>query len=231
MPPLPAQPSVLAVELKHTYSNDIDVQVKQFWQYSGTAPTNAQLSAFCTAQASNWDNQWVHVCHSDVVLTEIVATDLTSATAARGSWSGSLAGDLSGAVLGAQVCFLVGYTIARRYRGGKPRNYWPLGDAATLQDPQHWTSAFVASVSGYSAGWNTQTALNGWTGGGTLSQVNVSYYEGFKVVDGSTGRAHNVSLVRGGPPPAGPVIAPDPITGYTYSPLLATQRRRTTRKR
>jgi len=53
------------------------------------------------------------------------------------------------------------------------------------------------------------------------SQVNVSYYEGFKVVtDPRTGRSRNVSLVR----PEGTAI--DAITGFSSNPKLGSQRLR-----
>ena len=232
MPPLPAQPSTLAVELKHTYSNDTDVQVKQFWQYAGTAPTDAELNTFSSAVEAAWASHVAPLSSSDVVLVEVVSTDLTSDTASRGTWTGSTAGSVGTAPLSAQDCFLQGFTVARRYRGGKPRSYWPLGVAADLLDPQHWTSGFLSSVETGLAAYATAIEGAGWSGAGSIVQVNVSYYNGFKIVGGPYPlRTRNIPLVRGSGAPAGPVIPPDVITGATYSPLLATQRRRTTRKR
>ncbi len=62
---------------------------------------------------------------------------------------------------------------------------------------------------------NTPTTLR------LLGQVNVSYYEGFKVVtDPLTGRSRNVSQLR----PEGPAV--DRITSFSINPKLGSQRRR-----
>lgn len=231
MPALPDQPNTLRIDLKFTYANDLDVLVRQFFTYTGTAPTNANLDTFAASVAGLVDSELKTLFHSTVALVETTVTDLSSSTAGRGTSSTGVTGTLSGAVNGAQVAFLQGNLIDRRYRGGKPRTYWPFGDQSVLEDPQHWTSGFVTDVATGVGGYTNGVLALTWAGATMVDNVNVSYYAGFVPVAGSTGRVKNVSQVRGTAHSTEPVIAPDPVTGSTFSNILATQRRRTTRKR
>jgi hypothetical protein len=224
--------STLSVINKCTYSNDLDILVKTFWGYSGTAPSDSELDTFAGDVEAAWVSHLNGLCSTDISMVETTVTDLTSDTAARGVSTSVANGTRSGDPLGAQICFLTPYSIARRYRGGKPRTYWPFGVYDDLLDPQHWTTTFVTAVQTGVGAWQSEIAALTWSGATISGQVNVSYYNGFKPVAGSTGRYRNVSLVRGsGEEGAGPVIPPDPILSTSYSQLLATQRRRTTRKR
>lgn len=222
--------NTLRVQIKYTYSDDLDVLVRTYWSYFGTAPTNAQLDTFALDVAMAENTNCASLRTSAVTLVEVIARDLTSDMGAVGTHTGSNPGTLSGGELGAQTAFLVNYQIPRAYRGGKPRNYMPFGSSGVLQDAQHWTTEFVTGVTtGFTA---MQTAISEltWSGATITGQVNVSYYSGFVPVPGSTGRYKNVSQVRG-TTHGGPIIAPDVISSTTFSPLVATQRRRTTRKR
>jgi hypothetical protein len=115
---------------------------------------------------------------------------------------------------------LVNYVIGRRYRGGKPRSYFPWGTVADLQGRQNWTAGFLTNVNTNLA--TAFAAMIGANAGSTVvtAHVNVSYYLGSKVViDPITGRAHNVSIARDVP-----VV--DTIDSFKTSPTVASQRRR-----
>ena len=224
-------PATLRVDLKFTYANDLDVLVRQFYTYDGSAPSDTELNTFAASVAGLVNTDLKTLFHSTVELVETTVTDLSSDTAARGSSGTTVTGTLSGAVNGAQVAFLQTNSIARRYRGGKPRTYWPFGDQSVLQDAQHWTTAFQGDVSAGVSNFTNGVLALVWSGATMVDNVNVSYYAGFVPVIGSTGRYRNVSQVRGTAHSTGDVIPPDPITSSSFSTLLATQRRRTTRKR
>jgi hypothetical protein len=68
--------------------------------------------------------------------------------------------------------------ISRRYRGGKPRVYFPLGSATDMADPQHWTAAFLTSAgNAFNAVNNALQAFTSPTIN-TPALANVSYYSG-----------------------------------------------------
>jgi hypothetical protein len=125
-----------------------------------------------------------------------------------------------GASLTANDCVLRDLLIARRYRGGKPRQYWPFGVITDLQTAQVWLNAFVtACTTGFTNHTAGMTGLT-WPGGQLQTEVNVSYYQGFKVVTSpTTGRARNVPTPR-----STPLI--DAATGSRINQRIATQRRR-----
>jgi hypothetical protein len=226
MPALPVVPNVLRLEYKQTYSSDLDVLTRTFWVWAGTTPTVGNLNTMAAACAAAYDANLTSLLSTDITLTETTLVALDSLSAAAGSSSASYSGSVGGGVLPAGTCFLVNYQIARRYRGGKPRSYWPFGVADKLNDPQHWTGAWVTDVSTQIGLW--ATAIEGVAAGGTTisGQCNVSYYAGFAPVQNPvTKRWRNIPTPRVGP------VTYDPIIGTTFSPLIASQRRRSTRKR
>jgi len=220
MAPLPVVPSTLRVACKHTWDLDTDVLSRFFITYTGSAPTAGQLDTFCTAVASAWASDLAPLCPSDIVLTEVEAIDLTSATSAQGLATVSDAGSRSGVTLSADTCLLVGYEINRRYRGGHPRGYWPFGVQADLFNAQTWASAFVSACATDFASFFAAVIAAGWSGAGTLSHTNASIFEGFTVeISPSTGRARNVPTKR-----ASAVV--DAVTSLAVRSRVASQRRR-----
>jgi hypothetical protein len=221
MPPLPAVPNVLVVSTKFTVGSDTNVQTRWHFQYTGGPPSNAD----CTAMAATILGDANTDLASDVHLTSTIAGvevyDLSSATAGAGSSSGSTVGSKGGTPLPANTCCLCNATISRRYRGGKPRTFWPFGGGADIGTAQTWTTTSQSQM---------QTGLNNYrthilavSHGSTViaSHVNVSYYSGFTVItDPVTGRVRMVPKLRTG----GPLV--DQITGISVNPKPGTQRRR-----
>jgi hypothetical protein len=221
-------PSVIELQLKHTLGVDLDVLTNLYFLYSGGPPDVTDCEAFASATAGYWSAELAPLANEDILLTQVTCTDITSPTSARGIWAGSNAGTRAGAKLGAAVCALSNYTIARRYRGGKPRSYWPWGVSSDVTAPQQWTGAFLTA-------WATaDAAFFGYvlaaSSGTTIlrNHVNVSFYEGFTTrpdppIAGV--RAKNIST------PRSPTAIYDLIESTSYNPLLASQRRRNTHRR
>lgn len=220
MPALPAVPSTVRVQLKHTFGVDNDLMVRFYLQYSGSAPTAAQLNTFCTAIATAWNSDMAAQISSLVTLVEVIAEDLSSSTGATGSWSGTHSGTSGTTEIPLSTAMLVNFTIARRYRGGKPRMYWPPPNGGDLTSPSAWSTATITAWNTALGSFFTAAEAAVWTGGGTLSQVNVSYYSGFTAFKGPTGRYRNIATLRTG----GPVV--DAITSVTANGKPANQRRR-----
>lgn len=220
MPALPDVASVIRITTKLSVSGgSSDIISRWFMKYTGTAPTNADLNTLAAAVVTHWGVEMKGLFHSAYHLTEVEIVDLTSPSAAVGLASASVAGTRSGEVLSAAAAVCVQYKIGRRYRGGHPRSYWPMGVQGDLADVNTWDSTMITSSEADVAAFIADVAGEVWSGGGTLTHVNVSYYDGFTNVTGPTGRARAVPTLR-----VTPVV--DDVAGYNTNPQVASQRRR-----
>ena len=221
MPALVDQPNVLAVRLHWAASLDTNIQSKLHFKWSGTAPSNATCSTLASDIRAFAVTRFQGLIDSDHTIGEVDVTDLTSAIAGNGAATGSTAGSRAGAFLPAGVAVLTSYKIGRRYRGGKPRTYWPFGVGGDMQNNSTWQTTFMDAV---------RTAVNGFvadTSGLTVAgcsvgaHCNVSYYEGFVSSQNPvTLRWRNIPL------PRTVAIAPDDITAISVDTKPASQRRR-----
>jgi hypothetical protein len=220
MPALPAVNQVIRTALVGQQGLDADVVTRFYHSYTGTAPTDAQLVTFATTIGTAWNTDLASLHGMQYTLNQVECIDLSSATSAIGTAAVSHTGTRSGAKLPGSACMVTSYTIARRYRGGHPRGYWSMGTDAEIADQQHWTSAFVTAVDTGVTAFFAAIAAGGWTGAGTIQQVNVSYYHNFTVVTNPiTGRARNVPTLRGTP-------LQDAVTAYVARSSIGSQRRR-----
>lgn len=221
MPALPPVPKVLqlAFGTLDATNNYLDINRLHF-AYTGTAPSSAQLVSFATTVLTAFGSALAPSMISDLTISSLVAADLSSPTSAVASVSASVVGTLTGGPLPAGTALLMSATVARRYRGGHPRSYLPLGDDSKITNSTRWLGAFVTAVNTAWAGFITAVEGAGWTGAGTISPVNVSYYEGFTNLTTPNMRNYNVPKLRVG----GPVI--DPIVGYIGRARIATIRKR-----
>ncbi|MFZ0169912.1 MAG: hypothetical protein WAL64_10950 [Candidatus Dormiibacterota bacterium] len=222
MPPLPDVPNVLRVDWQWSVGSDTTITTKNFFSYSGSAPTSAScvtMAADIYALQAVDDSQW----GSDVTLIGCKVTDLSSHSGGVGEHAQSTVGGRSGIPLPASACVLVNYQIARRYRGGKPRSYFPWFTSEDIVTAQTWDSSVITAVdSALSAFFAGVAGIS--VGGCTITQhVNVSYYNGFTARENmGTGRWKNVPNLR-----ATPLV--DPILSFAASLRIANQRRRTGR--
>ena len=221
MPALPAVPSVLFVRAKITVGADLDVLTRFYFQYSGTAPTNAVCATIASTLFTYFADEFAVYMPTTSAVTGMYVQDLTSATAGAGEHTGSTAGTGDTQGLPASTAALFNLAIDRRYRGGKPRRYIALGGIGDLETPQTWVSA---SATNFLAAFNEfiSDALAIDDSGTDLGvHVSVSYYDGFTAVTNPiTGRTKDVPKLRTG----GPVI--DEVAGVSVNPRLGSQRRR-----
>ena len=223
MPALPNVANVLRVTLKHSSAADVDVESRFFFKYTGTAPTSAQLGTFASSINTSWGTNVKALATSSITLVETTVTDLTSPSSGQGVSASGTAGTRSGAALPLSNAVLNNLVIARRYRGGKPRQYLPYGSVTDLATTQSWTTSFQTA---FNTGWgNFITAIQGltWSSGSIVGPVNVSYYDGFTSVQNPvTLRWRNIPTLR-----VTPVV--DTVLTYAMSLTLATQRKRNRR--
>lgn len=219
MPALPSVPHTLKVQLVYSDSSDQTVYNVMYFDYSGTAPGEADtvtLASTIFSAAGEFDT----LMTANTEVTGVIVTDLSSPSAAQGEHNGIIAGTRTGGSLSGGTAVVIGYNIARRYRGGKPRNYFPFLASADLQTRQLWTTAAVGNVHDQFSSF-IGAVIGAQAGSTTISaHVNVSYYQGSRVVTSpTTGRARNVPILR-----AAPQV--DTIQGFTVRPIPGSQRRR-----
>lgn len=211
---------MLKVDLQFNDEVNFDIITRFFIRYAGSAPSNADLDTFCGAVGTSWDAHLKSLTTANIALQNTFAIDLTSSTAAAGSAAGPVNGTRGGDPVSIGTAVVVSYEIARRYRGGHPRGYFPEGASLDLGTLQTWSDAFVAEAQGKHDSFYADITDAGWGGAGTLDAVNISYFAGFTVVTNpTTGRARNVPTLRGAP-----VV--DAVTARLVRNKVGTQRRR-----
>lgn len=221
MPALPNVPNVL--RFKHIMENNATgpiAHVRQYFLYAGGPPSNADCTTLANDAQTAFGAHLLGLMSVDWQYDGCEVTDLTSPTAGFGASTGAIqVGTAGGNALPADTCSLVNHTVHRRYRGGHPREYWPLGVESHLADITSWSTTYqTAFATDYAA--FVAAILAATAGTTTLSQaVNASLYEGFTVHTGTTGRARNVATPRS-------TALVDPILTSHLNPVLAVQRRR-----
>ena len=219
MPALPSVPNVLRLALKYGIGEDNAAQVRFFEQYTGATPTQAQLAALATQVASAWLTHLAVRHTPDRTLEEVTITDLTTPSSAVGVWSGANVGTSGQQPLPANIAVLESRRVVRRYRGGHCRTYWPMLGRLDMQDAQTWIGANLAGCATDLGAFNAEWEASPWSGGTIVGPVNVSFYQGFTVHSGVTGRMRNVSTPR-----ATALI--DPVISIVLQPGIAQQRKR-----
>jgi len=208
------------VTCKHGLGDGTLAISRFFERYSGTAPSNADLATFCAAVGTAWGANLKSLMDTGGALLEVDAIDLSSSTGAGGSSVSTISGTRGASFIGGSSCLVTSYRIARRFRGGHSRGYWPFGIQTDLNDRNTWKSTFTsAALTGFNA-FFTAVAAAGWGAAGTVDHVTVSYYSGFSVVTNPiTHRARNVPTLRGTP-----VV--DAVQSVFCNAQLGSQRRR-----
>lgn len=221
---LPAVAQVIKVQYVYSVGEDANAQVALHFGYSETSPPGQSgMDSLVGAIHPNYNSNIKPLVANNVILHQIIATDLSSATGAVGVWAGSEAGTRgSTGLLSGETAMLMNEKVARRYKGGHPRSYWPWGLASDLNDQQTWTSTFVQACHD---GWAAHlSAITSHTGPPTITGlVNVRYWSG-----GTWIQKHNGDwFEKPNPISGGPVS--EPVTAWTFNPKPASQRRRMVR--
>jgi len=219
MPALPSVNKVLKVQYKFRIGEDLGAMCHEFWSYTGSGPSVADADTFASNISGSYNTWMCPFMSTDKQLIEVIVTDLTSPTAAVGSDATGHDGTLAGNELPASASALVSREVARRYRGGHPRTYLPLGVQADLADAQTWDPTPLAA---WQSAWGShvdQVETGPPATIGAVAPVNVSYYQGFTPHAGTTGRYRNVATAR-----AIPIV--DAIESFLFRQGVAQIRRR-----
>lgn len=187
--------------------------------YAGAAPTAANCTAIADAIETAWTTNLAPLTSIEWGLKTIDVIDIASLTGASGQWNGTSQGQDSGSALPAQVAVNIEFSIARRYRGGKPRIYLPPPDAGKQADAGHWSGTFTAAMDTAFEAFIAAVEAIDVGAVGQLTHVNLSYYTGFKNITNSSGRERAVPQYR-------TEALVEPVTGYHTKTELSSQRRR-----
>jgi hypothetical protein len=219
-PPLPESP---CVRCNVTGVDDAgnDWGIRFFLSYAGSAPTAANCATLASDIASAYTSELGPLMHPTMSLTGVDVLDIASDTGASGTWSGSDAGTATGNILPVQTAMNVQYEISRRYRGGKPRTYLPIGTYADIANQSQWDGSFVTSTNTAVAAFFSAIAALSVGALGAQAHVNVSFYQGFTNHTNTSGRERPVPTYRD-------VAIVDPITGYSAKLTMGSQKRRRT---
>lgn len=218
--PLPAVPATIRCTCLFGIGADTAAITRFFITYTGSAPTAGQLNTFAAAIGTAFGAHLASLMDNDSELLDVTCEDLSTNTSPSGTAAPAISGTRGAAELDGAACMVIGYEQARRYRGGHARGYWRLGVQGDLSGPQTWDSTFLGLVETGIGAFVSAVVAAGWAGAGSLTQSQVSYFEGFTVViNPETGRARNVPNKR-----AAAVI--NTITAFAPRARVGSQRRR-----
>jgi hypothetical protein len=100
--------------------------------YASAAPGSDDLNQYAENIGAEIGAHLLPLFSTQVTATEVMVTDLTSTSGARGIAPSRQVGTRPGLPNGAAVAALINFRVARRYRGGKPRVYVPFFVSADL---------------------------------------------------------------------------------------------------
>jgi hypothetical protein len=202
-------------------NNNVNIgSTRFFFSYSGGSLSQANMGQLSSTAATSWHTHFGGIQHPNTTLDRVIATDLNSTAGFVGTTVAGTAGTSLGTELPVSNCVLVNYTIGTRYRGGKPRNYLPIGDASFTANGKQWSQAFHDTALAATNGFLTDMLTPGVPL--SFSHVSVSYYSGHQTNDNpGTWGPVNEPMPRG----AG---VPSAITSVSVNLKIGVQRRRLT---
>jgi len=217
--PAPPPANVLKINPRWTYG-PFSGGSRFYIAYTSGTPLTEDCQLIANEAVSAWANYMQGLCSSAQVHTETVVTDLSSSTGATALYVSSLTGSRSGTSMPTQVAAEIAFVIARRYRGGHPKIYLPLGVTADLASDSQWGSTFIAAVN---TAWGNYVSHILSTSGLTVTlttHVNYSKYFQYNTVG-----PYPDGKLKYPPKPRTTAIL-DPILTHNLNAMLASQRRR-----
>lgn len=196
-------------------------EVIDHWAYTGGAPSASDCATLAAGISSAFASQLKSFLSSDFNQDGVTVLDLASTTGKQGSSATITNGTRSGSPSLSSTCVVFNHQIALRYRGGKPKNFWPLLDAGDLLNQVAWDATPLAAVA--AAYDDYVTDVLALTSGSTdiSAHVSISYYQGYNTPTTSpSGRVKQTPKLRVGGPVQNAIVLSTPRA------RVGTQRRR-----
>lgn len=203
---LPNVPGIVKLQYFFTLGTDSNVMTHLFFGApGGGAYPGPDLQGFVNLAHSSYVTNLKSLHTNQTILTKIVVTDLHDPSTIQYQWAGSEPGTRSLGPPSAQVAVIQNMKLARRYRGGHPRVYWPWGNNGDISSPQSWSASFVGLC---------QTGINNY----------VAALQAYSSTALNAPQLSNVSYWHAGALRATPVV--DVVLSSVINPIPGTQRRR-----
>lgn len=216
--PNPASPC-LRIRLIYTQADGFEGGSRFYLSYTGSAPTGAACVSIATGVANAWNTDIAGLVNVDWTLTGVDVIDITTSSGASGVVTVSHPGTRGGTPLPAQVSTNVEFNIARRYRGGKPRMFFPPPDTADTLNPSTFNSTFVSGMNGAVGSFFADVVTNSTPYVGSPEIVLLSYYHGFTNITNSSGRTRAVPTYKS-------TATLDFVESYSTKARMGSQKRR-----
>src|SRR5215471_17489300 len=191
-------------------------QVLHFSGGGGGSPwTSANLLALVNKVMSAGATRLQSFFYSNVTYNSAAAVDLTNTTPATAvstaaAWTGTGAGEMA-----PSLATMVQFKIPDRYRGGKPRTYFPPAAATnTNLADDGWTASFLTAFQPAVAGWFTDIES------AVASTSHVCPLYTYTITDDPT--HHRYVRTKSG------LRDTAVVAQYVVSPVIRSQRRRMT---
>lgn len=178
MPPLPPVADVVKYTQSWHISTNIKAESILHFSYTGSAPDGSACAALAADIQAAAVSEFKSLMNTSAFVGPGTILDLATNTGASGSGGTTTVGTRTGAGNPASTCVVMLHSIARRYRGGKPRTYLPFGVVGDFATQGTWDSTLLTAVA---SAWSSfiTTAIAASSGGCDLSEfVNVSYVTG-----------------------------------------------------
>jgi hypothetical protein len=210
--------NTLRVDYQFTNSGSPIGGSRMFFTYTPPAPSISQLQNLVNNVNSAWVGNLAALTHPNTSLASVSATDIGTTAGSFASDTTAVAGTRTGGELPVNNCVLINSILGTRYRGGKPKNFFPGGTDADTTNGKQWigafTQAYTTSWSAFLLAHNTAVpALN-------LLHVCVHYYKGFEPDPTPTTWGHT-NIPK-------PLVPPqtEPIVQFRVNSIIGSQRRR-----
>jgi|SRR5271165_612507 len=222
--PSPPPPDVQTVRVRLDYDHDSGLKGgnRFYLSFTGTRPDGSTADTLATTIQTAWSAQFQPLFNPVWQLVEVDVLDITDDMGASGFWTGSDAGTNTGTPLPADACMNVEYDIARRYRGGKPRIYFPGATDGNQLNDTTWQSSFIADYAAAVPAFFSAIHSGAPGSMGDVNHISLSFYKGF-TNETPTGKRYYAT-----PTYRTPNAISDPITGYAPKAEISSQRRRRT---
>jgi len=170
---------VLKLQLNQTYGGATNLVNRLFFSFSGNLDEASALS-IATLASNNWSADLGAHLTSHLSLDSVEVLDMGSPTGNQVTVTAGHLGTLPSTDYSPALAVVnnVG-SVARRYRGGKPRFSQSGFPASAMADNQHWNGTALSSWSSNFNGYVVAIVGHGTNGGQVISCVNLSLVQGY----------------------------------------------------
>lgn len=220
MPPLPSTEAI-RVSLQVGDETEGYAGSRFFLSYSGGTPSTGDMTTLCEGVGTAWGAHLKAYQTDAGALATVTCEDLSDAEGAVATTSPAIVGTRSGSPLPAQCAATVGFFIRRKYRGGKPKIFLPIGATADQADGATWGDTFITDLTAAFGAFIVAVLATSGLGVTLQNHVSISYYDGYNTTT-PPWRGPGYKY----PPKLRASPVQDIVTGYLVADKIGSQRRR-----